>query len=112
MKLSKKNILILLILSCGIIAGLYIFGVQKQFKYITPLYMALSVILAFVFFVHYYQNTRMGYNISLENREFSQEEKNLFEARRTKQKIALIFLIPIILSVLGDYIYIVFFSGI
>lgn len=106
--MSKKRSAVLLIVWAVICVGIYIAAVKAYFQAITPIYMALTVLLAACYLPLAYANAKIKAVAEGESRQLTDEETAKVHKRMEWIKYILILFIPLLVTLIGDYLYITF----
>jgi hypothetical protein len=107
---EKKKLVFALAFSMIVCSGLYLALVGVRFWYVTPLYMAVSIVLAVVYIPLSFQNATIKMKIQSEERTPTDIEKKQMKKLEKRLKLILILFIPVIITLLCDYVYISFLS--
>lgn len=99
------HLVLLLCLSMIVFSGLYIALVMIRFLYVTPMYMAISVILAIIYMIYAFRNAKLKLNMQNEEHKATVEEKAQIEHNETVLKALLILFLPVLVTLLCDYVY-------
>lgn len=103
---SKKKLAFLLILWMIVCSGIYIAAVKAYFVPITPIYMALSVIFALLYTYLFIKNALAAGRAVSNGKQMTKQEQAKFDKRAALMKYLLLLLVPVILVLLADYMYI------
>ena len=105
--IGKGKICIMLLLGTIIFAGIYIAAMKMHFGLIFHIYWILTSLLLCVF-IYMKQRRDYLYFEMTKNGEISDESILIDRKRRLHIKYLLIVLIPLLLTVTGDIVYLVF----
>ena len=105
--IGKGKIWAMLISGTIIVAGIYITAVKLRFEIIFHIYWVLTSVLLCTF-IYLKQRRDYLYAECTKNGQISQEDVVFDRKRRIHIKYLLLVLIPFLLTVIGDVVYLVF----